>query len=92
MYYPERGREPYDEPDRHQDQCVKKCTTPKGDENCQHLFQTVFSAVLRNVLPRKGTRILSAEVFAVDIHCFNVKKCITPRGNKNLLKGILSPT
>ena len=35
---------------------VKKCITPKGDENPIFVLLFVMQILLRNVLPRKGTR------------------------------------
>ena len=35
---------------------VKKCITPKGDENVKLPIESAFIVALRNVLPRKGTR------------------------------------
>ena len=59
MYYPERGREPNGTVSLKQMVVVKKCITPKGDENEIDRDSCVHAAVkLRNVLPRKGTRTM----------------------------------
>ena len=42
--------------------------------------------LLRNVLPRKGTR--TRPNLSAAIPPANVKKCITPRGDENLLKHV----
>ena len=81
MCYPERGRELGTELDSIEFYLVKKCVTPKGDENCQHFFYQLAITVLRNVLPRKGTRTLLSTHLNRSLN--QVKKCVTPKGDEN---------
>ena len=60
---------------------VKKCITPKGDENSTGISFNSDSIALRNVLPRKGTRTQVTRC-PVQLPIF-VKKCITPKGDEN---------
>ena len=60
---------------------VKKCITPQGDENRFGRFDRFdFDVMLRNVLPRKGTRTQSLISLPL---LLLVKKCITPQGDEN---------
>ena len=55
MYYPERGRElRFRSHHKHDQSSVKKCITPKGDENYHKKFHVITNFHVKKCITPKG--------------------------------------